>query len=351
MNVHKRPFGTHHDGSVDLYTATNDNGLQLFVTNYGGIIVGIRTPDRNGRFDDICLGFDSFEPYLGPHPFFGALVGRYANRIAYGKFSLNGVDYQVPVNNGPHALHGGNRGFDKRLWRANGHINDDGCGVLLAYAADDGEEGYPGMLSVTVSYTLTNQNTLMIQYAAVPDKDTVVNLTNHAYFNLNPASPHVYAHTFETPATHYAVASDELIPTGEFAPIAHTLFDFSTPTPIGRHIHEQHPMLAGGRGFDVGFVVPGDPGALNLAGRVVEPVTGRTLTVHTTEPDCHLYTGGFLDGTLRGRNGKVYNQHSGLCLETQHFPDSPNKPHFPSTVLKSGQLMTSTTVFEFGVTD
>jgi aldose 1-epimerase len=349
MNVHKKPFGALPDGSpVDLYTATNDNGLQLIVTNYGGTIVGIRTPDRNGRFDDICLGFDDFAGYLGPHPFFGALVGRFANRIALGRFTLNGVDYQVPVNNGRNALHGGVRGFDKRLWRANAFINDDGCGVLLAYAADDGEEGYPGMLSVTVSYTLTNANTLSIQYAAVADRDTVVNLTNHAYFNLNPASPHVYAHTFETPATHYAVADEELIPTGELASISGTPFDFSTPTPLGKNMHQSNTMLRGGRGFDLGFVVPGEAGAMNLAGRVVEPLCGRTLTVHTTEPDCHLYTGGFLDGTLSGRHSHPYAQHSGFCLETQHFPDSPNKPQFPSTVLKAGELRMSTTVFAFG---
>lgn len=351
MQLSRKPFGTLPDGAqADLYTLTNDNGVEASITNYGGIIVTILTPDRNGKLENINLGFDNLASYLGPHPFFGALVGRYANRIAKGRFTLNGVEYTLPVNNGPNALHGGLRGFDKRLWQATGFMHSDGAGIVLHYRSADGEEGYPGTLDVQVIYTLRNDNALQLDYAATAlDKDTHVNLTNHAYFNLNPAAATVYDHQVQVFADTYAPADENLIPRGHFESVAGTPFDFRSPTPIGAHIHEDHPMLAAGRGYDVGFVVNGKVGTLRPAARVADPATGRVLEAHTTEVDCHLYTGGFMDGSNTSPSGKVYQQHGAFCLETQRFPDAPNQPSLPSTLLRAGDTYSSTTVFKFGV--
>jgi aldose 1-epimerase len=349
MNLNQKPFGHLPDGTrVDLFTLTNNNGMQAVITNYGGIIVQLHTPDRNGKLSDICLGFDELDGYLGPHPYFGALIGRYANRIAGGRFELDGSTYQIAVNNGPNALHGGLRGFDKVLWDAMGAMTNFGVSLSLRYRSADCEEGFPGNLDVRVVYTLSDDNTLQLDYHATTDAPTVLNLTNHAYFNLNPGSETVYDHQVQVTASHYAVADEVLIPSGEFAPIAGTPFDFSQPTRIGARIHAPHPMLAAGRGYDVGFVVPGTSGAEpRLAASVYEPVSGRVLNVETSEPDCHLYTGGFLDGSIVGKAGRAYAQHSGFCLETQHFPDSPNNPQLPSTVLRPGEAFRSTTVFRF----
>jgi len=350
MNLTQRPFGVLQDGSqADLFTLTNDNGVEVSFTNYGGILVTIVTPDRAGRLENINLGFDNLEAYLRPHPFFGALVGRYANRIAGARFTLNGVEYKLPVNDGPNSLHGGRRGFDKRLWRAEATQEADRASVVLTYRSADGEEGFPGTLDARVTYSLRQDDALQIDYVAVAlDKDTHVNLTNHAYFNLNPAAATVYDHLVQVNATRYAPADSSLIPLGRFDPVAGTPFDFRAPTPIGAHIHETHSMLAAGRGYDVGFLVEGDPGTLRLAARVTELHTGRALEAWTTEPDCHLYTGGFMDGSTRSPSGKIYEKHGGFCLETQHFPDAPNQPSLPSTLLRAGETYRSTTVFKFG---
>ncbi len=345
MQITRNPFGTLPDGrTADLYTLRNDNGIETAITNYGGIIVTLKTPDRHGALADITLGFDTFDGYLQPHPYFGALIGRYANRIANGRFTLNGRTYQIPQNDGTNALHGGNHGFDKVLWHASGFMHAEGIGVTLTYLSKDGEEGFPGNLSARVSYTLRNDNALQIDYTATTDADTVVNLTNHAYFNLNPAAETIYDHVFQVNATHYAEANDILIPSGNMLPIAGTPFDFSQPRRLGERIRDTHTMLKAGRGYDVGFLILGQSGALRHAARMSEAVTGRVLDVFTTEPDCHLYTGGFLND-VKGKGGKTYKQHGAFCLETQHFPDSPNNPKLPSTLLRPGQVFTSTTVF------
>jgi aldose 1-epimerase len=346
VTLTQEPFGTLPDGrAVDLYTL--DNGrTTVKVTNFGGIITSIMTPDRNGNRGEICLGFSTLADYLGPHPFFGALVGRYANRIANGRFTLNGQTYQLAINNGPNCLHGGNIGFDKRLWHAQGAADGQTASVRMHYQSPAGEENFPGTLSTQVTYTLREDDVLQLDYAASTDADTVINLTNHAYFNLSGAD-HVYAHLLQVGATHYQPADENLIPNGPAQPIAGSIFDFREPTPVGKTIHEAHGMLTAGRGFDVGFWVDGPQGALNFAARVIDPVSGRMLEVATTEPDCHFYSGGFLDGSLVGHGGKRYGQHSGFCLETQHFPDSPNQPHLPSTLLRPGETHTSTTLFGF----
>lgn len=351
MNLTRQPFGSLPDGAqADLFTLTNDNGVEVSLTNYGGILVTVVTPDRSGKLENINLGFDNLPSYLGEHPFFGALVGRFANRIAGGKFTLNGVEYTLPINNGPNSLHGGLRGFDKRLWHAESAQEADRATVVLTYRSADGEEGYPGTLDVRVTYSLRQDDAFQIDYAATAlDKDTHVNLTNHAYFNLNPAAATVYEHLVQVNAARYAPANADLIPLGRFDPVDGTPFDFRTPTAIGAHIHETHPMLAAGRGYDVGFLVDGEVGTLRLAARVTEPnTTGRSFEAWTTEPDCHLYTGGFMDGSTRSPSGKVYQKHGAFCLETQRFPDAPNQPSLPSTLLRAGDTYRSTTVFKFG---
>jgi aldose 1-epimerase len=350
MNLTRQPFGSLPDGAqADLFTLTNDNGVEVSLTNYGGILVTVVTPDRSGKLENINLGFDNLASYLGSHPFFGALVGRFANRIAGGKFTLNGVEYTLPINNGPNSLHGGLRGFDKRLWHAEAAQEADRATVVLTYRSADGEEGYPGTLDARVTYSLRQDDAFQIDYAATAlDKDTHVNLTNHAYFNLNPAAATVYEHLVQMNAARYAPANADLIPLGRFDPVDGTPFDFRTPTAIGAHIHETHAMLAAGRGYDVGFLVDGEVGTLRLAARVTEPHTGRSLEAWTTEPDCHLYTGGFMDGSTHSPSGKVYQKHGAFCLETQRFPDAPNQPSLPSTLLRAGDTYRSTTVFKFG---
>ncbi len=348
MNLSRTPFGRTPAGeAVDLYTLVNDNGVEARITNFGGIIVALMTPDRAGKLGDIALGFDDFDSYLGPHPFFGALVGRYANRIANGRFTLNGVEYKLPINNGPNALHGGFKGFDKVVWHASGFMFNDGVGIRLNYLSKDGEEGYPGNLNVQVTYTLRSDNALQIDYAASTDKDTVLNLTNHNYFNLSGA-PTVYDHMLEVNADLYMSADATLIPNGPLTPIAGTVFDFGAPTRMGAHINDAHPQLAAGRGYDVGFQVRGEMGQLRLAARVSEPGAGRVLECFTTEPDVHFYAGGFME-PLKGKGGATYGKHGGFCLETQHWPDSPNQPQLPSTTLRAGETFSSTTVFKFGV--
>jgi aldose 1-epimerase len=345
--VEKQPFGKTADGTpVDLYTLTNSKGVRVAITNYGGIVVSLFTPDRNGNPGDIVLGFERLEDYLKGHPYFGAIIGRYGNRIAKGRFTLDGVEYKLAQNNGENHLHGGLVGFDKKVWKARDFVDAEGQHLELRYTSPDGEEGYPGNLDVTVTYSLNEQNQLRIDYVATTDKPTVVNLTNHSYFNL-AGEGDILGHLLRLNADYFTPVDAGLIPTGELRPVKGTPFDFTEPTPIGARIEQDDEQLRYGRGYDHNFVLRGGGGSLAEAAEVYEPKTGRVLRVLTTEPGVQFYTGNFLDGTLRGKYGRVYHRRTGFCLETQHFPDSPNKPHFPTTVLRPGQTYRSTTIYEF----
>ena len=345
--VEKQPFGKTADGTpVDLYTLTNSKGVRVAITNYGGIVVSLFTPDRNGNLGDIVLGFERLEDYLKGHPYFGAIIGRYGNRIAKGRFTLDGVEYKLAQNNGENHLHGGLVGFDKKVWKARDFVDAEGQHLELRYTSPDGEEGYPGNLDVTVTYSLNEQNQLRIDYVATTDKPTVVNLTNHSYFNL-AGEGDILGHLLRLNADYFTPVDAGLIPTGELRPVKGTPFDFTEPTPIGARIEQDDEQLRYGRGYDHNFVLRGGGGSLAEAAEVYEPKTGRVLRVLTTEPGMQFYTGNFLDGTLRGKYGRVYHRRTGFCLETQHFPDSPNKPHFPTTVLRPGQTYRSTTIYEF----
>jgi aldose 1-epimerase len=345
--VEKQPFGKTADGTpVDLYTLTNSKGVRVAITNYGGIVVSLFTPDRNGNPGDIVLGFERLEDYLKGHPYFGAIIGRYGNRIAKGRFTLDGVEYKLAQNNGENHLHGGLVGFDKKVWKARDFVDAEGQHLELRYTSPDGEEGYPGNLDVTVTYSLNEQNQLRIDYVATTDKPTVVNLTNHSYFNL-AGEGDILGHLLRLNADYFTPVDAGLIPTGELRPVKGTPFDFTEPTPIGARIEQDDEQLRYGRGYDHNFVLRGGGGSLAEAAEVYEPKTGRVLRVLTTEPGMQFYTGNFLDGTLRGKYGRVYHRRTGFCLETQHFPDSPNKPHFPTTVLRPGQTYRSTTIYEF----
>ena len=347
----KQLFGKTSDGrEIDLYTLKNKNGVEVGIMNYGGTIASIRVPDRTGKFGDVALGFDSIDGYLKGHPFFGVVVGRYGNRIAKGRFKLNGVEYKLAANNGENHLHGGLQGFDKAVWAA----RDVSEGLLprleLTYLSKDGEEGYPGNLSAVVVYSLTDANELRVDYSATTDKDTVVNLTNHTYFNLAGAGEgDILGHELTLYADRFTPVDKGLIPTGELRSVEGTPFDFRKPTPIGSRIEAKDQQLQFGGGYDHNFVLDSGGGALALAARVDEPKTGRVLEVLTTEPGIQFYTGNFLDGTLTGKGGKTYLKRYGLCLETQHFPDSPNQPKFPSTVLKPGGKYQTSTVYRFSV--
>jgi aldose 1-epimerase len=345
--VERQPFGKTADGTpVDLYTLTNSKGVRLSITNYGGIVVSLFTPDRNGNAGDIVLGFERLEDYLQRHPYFGCIIGRYGNRIAKGRFALDGVEYRLAQNNGENHLHGGLVGFDKKVWKARDYTDAEGQHLELRYTSPDGEEGYPGTLDVTVTYTLDDRNQLRIDYLATTDKPTIVNLTNHSYFNL-AGEGDILRHVLRLNADHFTPVDAGLIPTGELRPVKGTPFDFTEPTPIGARIEQDDEQLRFGRGYDHNFVLRAGGGALSEAAEVYEPKTGRVLRVLTTEPGVQFYTGNFLDGTLQGKYGRVYYRRTGFCLETQHFPDSPNKPHFPSTVLRPGQTYRSTTIYEF----
>lgn len=347
--INRQAFGATPDGTaVERFTLTNANGVEVGISTYGAGIVSIRTPDRHGNLDDIVLGFDTFDGYLTDHPYFGVLAGRYANRIAKGRFSLDGATYTLAVNNGPNHLHGGLKGFDKAVWTPQIVEGPDGPSLQLRYVSVDGEEGYPGTLDVSVSYTLTNSNELRISYTATTDKATVVNLTNHSYFNLAGADD-VLGHELQIQADRFTPVDSTLIPTGVLAPVENTPFDFRQPTPIGARIDADHEQIRFGGGYDHNFVLNHASGQMGLAVRVVEPSSGRTLEVHTTEPGLQLYTGNFLDGSITGKGGRVYERRSGFCLEAQHFPDSPNQSAFPSTVLRPGDRYETTTVLAFGV--
>jgi aldose 1-epimerase len=347
-------YGVTPDGQgVQQFTLSNAHGVTVKLVNFGARIVSIETPDKAGKSAEICLGFDKPEPYFdGKDPYFGSTVGRYANRIAKGKFTLDGREYTLATNNGPNSLHGGRRGFDKVVWTATamptGAPGAEGPAVKFQYVSPDGEEGYPGKLTATVVFSLNDKNELKIEYTATTDKPTVVNLTNHAYFNLAGAgSGDILGHVLTLHADKFTPVDDTLIPTGEIKPVAGTALDFTAPHKIGERIAAVPGAAPGG--YDHNFVLNGASGAEpRLAARVEEPTTGRTMDVLTTEPGVQFYTGNFLVGSLTGVGG-AYKKHYGFCLETQHFPDSPNKPNFPSTVLRPGETFRSTTIYKFGV--
>lgn len=342
MSIKKQAFAKTKDGkSVDLYTLTNANGLKAEIITYGGIVTSLQVPDRNGKLADVVLGCDSPDEYAKSSTYFGALIGRFGNRIAKGKFTLDGVEYKLATNNGPNHLHGGVKGFDKVVWNAKPVQTKEGPALKLTYLSRDGEEGYPGNLSCTVVYTLTNNNELKISYEAETDKDTVVNLTHHSYFNLaGYNSGDVLGHELQIFADRFTPVDKTLIPTGEIKAVKGTPWDFTKPTAIGSRIKDVEG------GYDHNYVLNSSNGSLALAASVYDQKTGRVMEVFTTEPGVQFYTGNFLDGSVKGK-GAVYNKHAGFCLEAQHFPDSPNRPNFPSVVLKPGEKYTQLTVYKF----
>ena len=346
--VTKRSFGKTSAGeNVDLYLLRNANGVETTITNYGGIVVSLKVPDRAKKFDDVVLGFSDLEPYTKQGPYFGALIGRYGNRIARGRFKLNGVEYKLAVNNGENHLHGGIKGFDKVVWTGREMNTKAGPAVVLTYLSKDGEEGYPGNLRVRVVYTLTNKDELKIDYSATTDKDTVINLTHHSYFNLRgEGNGDILEHLVKINADRFVPIDAGSIPLGELSKVAGTPFDFLKSTAIGARINDDNEQLKNGSGYDHTFVINGRPGTLRLAATAYEPSTGRTMEVWTTEPGMQFYTGNFLDG-LTGKSGKPYPRRSGFCFETQHYPDSPNQPSFPTTTLRRGRTYTSTTIYRF----
>ena len=346
LTVTRAPFGKTPDGDVEIFTLKNVNGVEVRFTNYGGIITSLKTPDRNGAPADVVLGFDTIDGYLGYHPYFGAVIGRYANRIALGRFTIDGISHRLTMNSGPNHLHGGAKGFDKHIWQPEIVGNN---GVRLSRVSPDGEEGYPGNLQVAVAYSLTNYNELIVEYQAMTDLPTHVNMSQHTCFNLAGAGSDVLGHELMIDADRYTPVDAASIPTGALTPVAGTPFDFRKPTLIGARIEAKHPQIAHARGYDHNFVLNRKGNTLALAARVVEPVSGRVLEVATTEPGVQLYTTNFLDGSIKGKGGVAYGRHSGFCLETQHFPDTPNKPNFPSSLLRPGSTYSSRTVFKFDV--
>jgi len=348
-SVTKASFGKTADGeNVDLYTLRNTKGVEAKITNLGGIVVSLKVPDKNGKFDDVVLGFNDLDSYLKPGPYFGALIGRYGNRIAKGRFTLNGVEYKLAVNNGENHLHGGIKGFDKVIWTGRESKTKAGPAVILTYLSKDGEEGYPGNLNVTVVYTLTNNNELKIEYSATTDKDTVTNLTHHSYFNLaGEGNGDILNHLVTIKATRFLPTDAGSIPTGELRNVSGTPFDFLKATGIGARINQDEEQLKLGNGYDHTWIINGRPGTLRLAAQAYEPTSGRRMQVWTTEPGMQFYTGNFLDGTLTGKSGKIYQRRYGFCFETQHYPDSPNHPAFPTTTLKKGATYRSTTIYRF----
>jgi aldose 1-epimerase len=343
FKVEKSRFGISPEGdSVALFTLKNEKGLLIKITDFGGIITEIHTPDKNGKMGNIVLGFDKLEPYTSGHPYFGALIGRFGNRIAKAQFTLDGEDYQLAANNSINALHGGIKGFDKVVWDSEVISSDSMAALRLSYMSPDGEEGYPGNLKVVVTYELLPDQ-LLITYEAETDRATVLNLTNHSYFNL-AGEGSILDHILYVNASKYTPVDSTLIPTGELANVEGTPFDFRKPTVIGARIEE----LGGNPiGYDHNYIIDGSAGEMRIAAKAMDPLSGRSLEVITTEPGVQFYTGNFLDGTLVSR-GDTYEQHEGFCLETQHFPDSPNQPDFPSTVLRPGELFVSQTIFKFG---
>jgi aldose 1-epimerase len=348
MKIDKEAYGEVDGKPVDLYTLTNANGVEMKVTNYGGIVTSLKVPDKYRNLGDVVLGYDNLQDYVKSNPYFGCIVGRYGNRIGKAKFTLNGVGYTLAKNNGDNSLHGGIKGFDKVVWDAQAMVGADSVSVEFKYMSKDGEEGFPGNLSVTVTYALTNDDELKIDYLAATDEVTVVNLTHHSYFNLAGAgSGDILGHELMLAADKFTPVDEGLIPTGELRPVAGTPMDFTQPTVIGDRINQDYEQLVFGKGYDHNWVLNSGGGSMALAASVYEPKTGRMMKVYTTEPGMQFYAGNFLDGSNIGKGGKAYEFRNGFCLETQHFPDSPNKPDFPSTVLKPGEEYKTTTIYKF----
>ncbi|MEP7188250.1 MAG: aldose epimerase family protein [Roseiflexaceae bacterium] len=349
MPITRHTFGETAEGTlIERYTLTNANGLEAEIMTYGGTLLALRVPDRAGTFGDIVLGFDTLEPYLADHPFFGALVGRFCNRIAGAQFRLNGTTYPLARNDGVNHLHGGPHGFHRAIWSAKERPAEEGPSLALHYLSRDGEEGYPGNLSVDVVYTLTEQNALRIDYSATTDRDTVLNLTNHSYFNLS-GSADILDHEIQLDGTRFLPINETLIPIGELRSVQDTPMDFTTSTVIGDRITAADEQVRRGQGFDHTWVLDKPVDALGHTARVYAPGSGRVLDVSTTTLGVQFYSGNMLDGSHTGKGGKVYTRNSGLCLETQYFPDSPNQSQFPSTVLRPGETYRQTTIFQFSV--
>jgi aldose 1-epimerase len=349
--IEKSSFGVTAQGiAVDRYTLTNSGGMSASIITLGGTVTALKTKDRDGKLDDIVLGHDSVEGYEKASPFFGCVVGRFGNRIAKGRFTLDNETYRLACNNGENHLHGGLKGFDKVVWNAETKITDAGAALALLYLSRDGEEGYPGNLNVTMTYTLTDKDELRIDYAASTDKTTVVNLTHHGYFNLNGAGlGDILDHQLEIDADRFTPVDNTAIPTGELRSVKGTPMDFTNKARIGDRIDANDEQIAVGGGYDHNFVLNKKSDALSFAAGASSSKSGRTMEVHTTEPGVQLYTGNFLDGSIIGKGGAAYKKRYGFCLETQHYPDSPNKPDFPSTVLRPGEIYKSVTVYRFGV--
>ncbi len=349
MTIRHEPAGYSLDGiTIDRYTLVNATGATATILTYGGTLTSLRVPDRNGVLDDVVLGFDTLVPYLDEHPYFGSLIGRYANRIARGRFNLNGRTYTLACNNGPNHLHGGPNGFHRRIWSVRDTASANDSRLELTYLSGDGEEGYPGNLTVTVVYTLTDQNELRIEYTASTDQDTMINLTNHAYFNLAGGGD-ILDHRLELAASHFLPVDATLIPLGELRPVRETPMDFTVATPIGARINADDEQIGRAKGYDHTWVLDKEVGTLGLAARLSDLVSGRVMEVYTTEPGIQFYSGNLLDGSLTGKGGERYVKHRGLCLETQHYPDSPNQPQFPTTVLRPGETYQQTTIYRFSI--
>lgn len=349
MMLTKQPFGVAENGEkVDLYTFKNKNGMEVSVTNYGGIITKIIVPDKDGNFSDVTLGYDSVEGYIKATPYFGAIIGRYGNRIANGAFEINGSKFILAKNDGDNHLHGGQYGFDKVLWSANPIDDYENPKLELTYLSKDGEEGYPGNLNVKVTYTLTLKNEIKIDYEAITDKETVCNLTNHAYFNLKDCGKsEILDHKIMINADQFTPIDKGLIPTGEQSKVENTPFDFREFREIGSKINDSDEQINLAAGYDHNFVIKGNIGEMRLAARVIEESTGRIIEVHTEEPGVQFYTGNFLDGSIIGKNNIKYNRRTGFCLESQHFPNSPNTEEFPATLLKPGEIYNTSTIYKF----
>ncbi len=342
------PFGQADGQAVTLYTLRNSRGAEARIMNYGGIVQSLRVPDRNGNFDDVVLGYDDLAGYVANNPYFGCLVGRYGNRIGGAKFTLDGKTYTLAANNGPNSLHGGLKGFDKVVWNAQPRVTKAGPALELKYVSQDGEEGFPGTLKVTAVYTLTEDNALQLDYTATTDKPTVCNLTHHSYFNLRgQGRGDILGHEVYLNADKTTPVDKELITTGEYASVAGTPFDFRKPTTIGARIDDPDTQLQYGPGYDHNWVINKPLGQLGLQARVYEPTTGRVMEVWSDEPGLQFYAGNFLDGTITGKGGAVYQRRNGFCMEPQHYPDSPNKPNFPSVVLRPGETFRNTIIYKF----
>ncbi len=347
-HIDKQPFGTAPTGEpVDIYTLRNDKGAEARIMTYGGIVVSLKMPDKDGQYGDVVLGYDNLDSYVAKSPYFGALIGRFGNRIGGAKFTLDGTTYTLATNDGPNMLHGGLKGFDKRVWTAKkAHVTADGPQLVLHYLSKDGEEGFPGNLDVTAALTLTQDNGLRVEFTATTDKDTVLNLTHHGYFNL-AGKGDILSHVVMIPADRFTPVDSVLIPTGVLQPVDNTPFDFRTPTAIGARIGQDDEQLKFGKGYDHNWIINKTFGELSLMARVSEPTTGRVMEVWSTEPALQFYSGNFLDGTITGKGGWVYAQRNAIVKEPQHNPDTPNKPGFPTTELNPGQVYHNTIIYKF----